>query len=133
MTNKELIGKAVAIIKPTKKGSYVIGDTACALISGSGNLYTGVCIDVGSGMGFCAEHNAIGSMVTKGEFIIRKLVAVGKDDSGKVFVLPPCGRCREFICQIDEANLDTEIVLSGDKILPLKELLPYHDWWGTVE
>ena len=47
-------------------------------------------------------------------------------------VLPPCGRCREFIRQIDEANLDTRVVLSGDLVVPLRDLLPCHDWPSDV-
>jgi hypothetical protein len=39
------------------------------------------------------------------------------------------GRCREFIRQTDKDNLDTEVVLSDDKSVLLKELLPYHDWF----
>ena len=40
--------------------------------------------------------------------------------------MPLRGRYREFIRQIDEANLETEVVLARDKTLKLKELLPYH-------
>ena len=43
-------------------------------------------------------------------------------------MLPPCGRCRELIRQIDPANLDTEVVLGLDSSAPLRDLLPYHDW-----
>ncbi|MCU9602113.1 hypothetical protein OEV75_13000 [Caldibacillus kokeshiiformis] len=47
-------------------------------------------------IGFCAEHSAITAMVTAGERKIAKIVAVYEDGS----ILPPCGRCREFISQI---------------------------------
>jgi hypothetical protein len=36
---------------------------------------------------------------------------------------PPCGRCREFIRQIDPANLDTEVVLGRTSSAKLRELL----------
>jgi cytidine deaminase len=56
-------------------------------------------------MGFCAEHSAIAAMVTHGEHIIKKIVAVDKDG----MPIPPCGRCREFMNQIHEENLDAEV------------------------
>ena len=43
-------------------------------------------------------------------------------------VIPPCGRCREFIRQMHPDNLDTEVIIARDKIVQLRELLPYHDW-----
>jgi cytidine deaminase len=47
--------------------------------------------------------------------------------------VPPCGRCREFIRQIDEANLETDVLLGQDKMRKLKELLPYHEWPAALE
>jgi cytidine deaminase len=67
-------------------------------------------------------------MVTAGEYHIEKIVAVWRDDSGQLYVLPPCGRCREFIRQVDEANIDTEVVLGAYSSVRLRDLLPFHDW-----
>ncbi len=97
------------------------GSVAAAILSDKGNVYTGVCIDVPSGMGFCAEHAAIAAMITAGESRILKMVAV--HESG---VVPPCGRCREFACQIHEDNMDAEVMVTQDKIVKLRELLPFH-------
>ena len=55
---------------------------SCALITDKDNVYVGVDIDTGCGMGFCAEHNAIGSAVTNKEYVIKKIVAVWKDENG---------------------------------------------------
>jgi len=52
--------------------------------------------------------------------------------AGAAAVLSPCGRCREFIKQIHGDNLDTEVILSPDRSVPLKELLPMHDWYCPV-
>lgn len=106
-----------------------MGDVAATLLTDKGNAYSGVCIDTGSGTGFCAEHAAIAAMVTAGEYRIAKIVAVWRDErDNKLYVVPPCGRCRQFIHQIDEANLETNVILGKDKVLELKELLPYHAW-----
>ena len=66
MTNDELVNKAASLIKAKKVGAFTVADVGCALITDQDNVYSGVCIDTGSGMGFCAEHNAIGSMITAG-------------------------------------------------------------------
>lgn len=125
----EMIEKAASVVKSKKIGDFTVGDVGCALLSAQGNLYLGICIDVSSGMGFCAEHSAIAAMVTAGEFKIKKIVAVWKDEQQNLYVLSPCGRCREFMRQIDPGNLAAEIILDYDKSLTLAELLPYHDWF----
>ncbi len=129
ITNEELIKKAEAVINPTRIWGYLVGDVGCAVVTDKGNIYVGVCIDASSGMGFCAEHSAIAAMVTAGEFRIKKLVGVWKNEKGIAHVLPPCGRCREFIRQIHKDNLQTEIILK-DKTVKLADLLPYHDWFS---
>lgn len=130
ISNQALIEKAASVVNSKRIGDYTVGDVGCALLSGEGNIYLGVCIDVSSSMGFCAEHNAIGSMITAGEYKIQKIVAVWTDDTGKVYVLSPCGRCREFMRQIHEDNIrDTEVILDMDKVVKLVDLLPHHDWF----
>lgn len=130
MTNDELIAMAAGVLNPhTTADGRVFGDVAAALVTDRGTVFCGVCIDTGSGTGFCAEHAAIGAMVTAGEYRIARIVAVWRDDrEGEMHVVPPCGRCREFIRQIDEANLATEVVLGTTKVLTLEELLPHHAW-----
>ncbi len=127
----DLIAKARSVVNPVKHGDYLIGDVGSALLTEDDNLYLGVCIDVGSSMGFCAEHSAIAAMVTAGEFRIQRIVAVwlkGKD----TYILSPCGRCREFIRQIHPENLDTEVILDTNKAVRLVDLLPYHDWFHKI-
>lgn len=46
--------------------SISAGGVATALLSTKGNIYTGVCIESACPLGFCAERNAIGTMVTQG-------------------------------------------------------------------
>jgi len=123
LTNREMIEKAMTVLRPIKLAhANEAGDVACALLSSNGNLYLGVCIDVGGGIGFCAEHSAIAAMITAGETRIAKIVAVWRDQ----VVLPPCGRCREFMSQIDAENLAcTDVILGEDKVVKLRELLPY--------
>ena len=123
MTNEELIQQARAVVNPRKIAhGFAVGDVGCALLTERGNLHVGVCIDTGGGMGFCAEHSAIASMVTHGEQGIRKIVGVLGDGT----VLPPCGRCREFMRQIDGGNMDrTEVLLGSHNAVKLRDLLPH--------
>ena len=95
------------------------GSVAAALVTNLGNVYRGVCIDVPCSMGFCAEHAAIAAMITAGESRIVKMVAVYHTGE----IVPPCGRCREFINQIDDNNYKCEVMLK-DKILTIADLLP---------
>jgi cytidine deaminase len=124
----ELIDAAAAVLKPHICGDRLFGDVGCALITSGGRQHVGVCIDTPCGTGFCAEHAAIAAMVTAGEYRIARIVAVWRDGDGRLYVLPPCGRCREFMRQIDAANLATEVVLGPNEAKPLAELLPRYEW-----
>jgi cytidine deaminase len=120
----ELIARARAALNPRRLSPMVeAGGVACALVTGAGNVFLGVCIDAPSGIGFCAEHSAISSMITSGESRIVSIVAVNWDGA----LLAPCGRCREFIRQVHPQNGATRVLLPrGVKIVD--ELLP--DFWA---
>lgn len=84
----DLIEVARALIAPHRVGDRLFGDVAAALETTTGAIHTDVCIDTGSGTGFCAEHAAIASMVTSGENAIARIVAVWRDHDERVTVLP---------------------------------------------
>lgn len=116
----DLIKRAKSVASPKKDHRAVIGHVGAALISENGDLYVGVNIDMPCGIGFCSEQNAIANMITNKEFKIKTIVAVRK--SGKI--LPPCGRCREFMYQLDKKNIETEIIISNKEKVKLSKLLP---------
>jgi cytidine deaminase len=126
--NREVINTAQGALNPHEVGGRLFGNVASVLITATGSRFSGVCIDTGSGTGFCAEHSAIAAMVTAGEYQIAKIVSVWRDGDGLLYVLPPCGRCREFIRQVDPGNLDTEVILGSDRSALLRELLPANEW-----
>lgn len=101
--------------------SLTAGRVAAALETGSGRIHTGICLDLACGIGFCAEHAAIAAMLLTRETHIRRIVAVSA--SG---ILPPCGRCREMMAQVNKHNLDCTVLLPGDGKQSLRELLPAH-------
>ena len=94
---------------------------ASVIVSESGKTYSGVCVEFECGMGFCAEHAAVAEMLKHQESRIAHVVAV--NEAGKV--LPPCGRCREMMWQLDKANKSALVILSSDEARPLRELLPF--------
>ena len=121
---EKLILAAEAVLRPRHLSSTAeAGSVAAAILTKSGNIYTGVCIETACSMGFCAEHAAAAAMITAGESEIIKMVAINKRGN----ILPPCGRCREFISQLNDQNINAEVLINGKRALKLIELLPF-DW-----
>jgi len=121
MTKRKLINTAKKMVGEftLSKSFLTAGSVAAALLTKSGNIYTGICIDLACGIGFCAEHSAIAEMLKNRETEIKMIVAVTKNK-----ILPPCGRCREMMIQIDKKNQNTVVILSKKKQTKLSHLLP---------
>lgn len=119
--DQKLIEKAKALVAPRAVKGGVVKEVGSTLITGQGKSFSGVSLHLSCGIGFCAEHTAISQMVTQtNETIIKIIVAATKED-----VLPPCGRCRELMNILDAKNSDTEVIISRNTKVKLKELLPY--------
>lgn len=117
----ELYEKAKSVLNPRSLSeSAEAGGVGAAILTDSGCVYVGVCIDTGGSMGFCAEHAAAAAMITTGESRVAKMVAVNWDGR----ILPPCGRSREFISQLDDGNAETQVLVRDELVLALRELLP---------
>lgn len=100
---------------------FTAGGVGAAIRTVSGKVYTGICIDLACGLGFCAEVAAIAEMLKDRETHIAQIVAVSSS-----CILPPCGRCRETMAQIDLRNLDAEVILDVARTVSLRQLLPEH-------
>lgn len=128
ISNSELINIAAGVLKRYVANDRVFGDVGAALLSEAGYIYTGVSVDTAS-WGLCAERSAMAAMVTAGQYRFRKIVSVWKDErSGKLYVLPPCGICREFMRGVDEGNLKAEVILGRLESIKLETLLPLSNW-----
>lgn len=128
MDHQELLKKAQMLTNTrTLTPECVVGEVGCALRTDQGNVYTGTSIDTACGLGFCAEQSAIASMVSGGESRITAIVAVEK--RGKI--IPPCGRCRELIYQINHDNVGTEVMLPNARVMKLGDLLP--EQWQEIK
>jgi cytidine deaminase len=120
VTDEDLIQAASRLVGEFRTSDdCVAGGVAAALISSTGQVYTGVCIDTACSLGFCAEHSAIAEMLKARESAIDTIVAVCGSD-----IVPPCGRCRELIRQINAANMRTRVILGPGRIATLSQLLP---------
>lgn len=123
----ELYNKAMTVIKPRQVSEMIeAGGVAAAVESESGNIYVGVCVDTACTLGVCAERNAIFSMITNGENVIRRVIAVDSDGNA----VPPCGACREFMVQLmPKTYREVEIMMDyqKEKIVTLGDLTP--EWW----
>lgn len=123
----EMYKAALKVQNDRKISKYIdAGGVAAAVLSGSGKIYTGVCVDSCCTLGICAERNAIFNMITNGEHEIKKVIAVmGGGRTGA-----PCGACRELMVQLmPDSYKKIEIMLDLDKktIVTLGELTPM--WW----
>ncbi|MCI8564241.1 MAG: cytidine deaminase [Lachnospiraceae bacterium] len=123
----ELYEAAKRVQNERKISDYIdAGGVAAAILSSSGKIYTGVCIDTCSTLGICAERNAIFSMITNGEHIIEKVIAIMPD--GKTGT--PCGACRELMVQLmPDDYQDIEIMMDYEtgKVVTFGTLTP--EWW----
>lgn len=124
---EKMYDAAKAVLSERTISDYVTcGEVAAAVSSKSGRIYTGVCIDTCSGLGVCAERNAIFNMITCGEHEIDKVLCILPDGSNGA----PCGACRELMVQLMAGKYqDIEIMIdySTQKIMTLGELTP--QWW----
>ena len=124
MQYEELIARASEVAVLFQSSDHCdAGLVGAAVLAASGTVYTGGSVDLRCGIGFCAEHSAIAEMLKNREARVRAFVAVNDDGA----VLPPCGRCRELMYQIDPANLDADVVVERNEIVKLRDLLP-HPW-----
>lgn len=123
----ELYEAAKAAQNPRRISEYVTaGEVSAAILSKSGRIYTGVCVDTCSTLGICAERSAIFAMLAAGEQEIDKVLAVLPDGSSGA----PCGACRELMVQLmPDTYGDIEIMtdMKTGKTVCLGDITPM--WW----
>lgn len=80
-------------------------------------------------MNLCAERVAALNMyANSGQTKIKRIIAFR--DKAPYGDGSPCGACREFLYQLDEANENTEIMVNYEtrETITLGKLTP--KWWG---
>ena len=124
---EEMYAAAKAVLAPRRISEYVTaGEVSAAVLSSSGKIYTGVCMDTCSTLGICAERNAIFNMVTNGEDKIRRVLCI-PPNKGKG---APCGACRELMVQLmpeDYKGIEIMLDYENEEVITLGEITP--QWW----
>lgn len=113
--------------KETRRRLYRAGryEVAAALRTGSGEVFTGIHIEANVGFAdVCGEVSAICHAVAHGHSDLDTIVALGGDGPDRIYLMPPCGRCREVI---SDMNPEAWVIV-GSLAQPYKvrvsELLP---------
>jgi len=123
----EMYNATKAVHNERRISDYVdAGGVSAAVLSKSGRIYTGVCVDTCSTLGICAERNAIFNMITNGESEILRVLAIMPDGKSGA----PCGACRELMVQLMPDNYkNIEILLDyeNERTITLGEITP--EWW----
>lgn len=102
-------------------------EVGAALRTSNGRIYTGIHVEAAVGYAdVCGEVSAICNAVNHGERDLDAIVAVRKDGTGGYRILPPCGRCREMIADMNReawvivGPIDTPYRVAISELLPLK-------------
>lgn len=125
---EQMYEAARSVRRERRISDYVeAGCVSAAVLSESGKIYTGVCIDTKCTLGICAERNALFNMITNGEDVFSKVLCImpGGKAGGA-----PCGACREFMVQLAHGKADgIEIMMDYEAgtTMTLAELAP--EWW----
>ena len=121
--DRELIENA----KDTRRRLYRAGrhEVAAALRTTSGEVFTGIHIEASVGFAdVCGEVAAICHAVAHGHADLDTIVALGGDGPDNIYLMPPCGRCREVISDMNPGAWVIVGTLERPHKVRVAELLP---------
>jgi cytidine deaminase len=108
---KEESEKLIAKAKEGMTNAYSIVNnfsTGAAILTENGNIYAGCNVEsVISGLGICAERNAINHAVVHGEYKFKAIVIISKSKEP----VKPCGMCLQYIGEFAQVNNKDIIIL----------------------
>ena len=128
LSDAELIARAARALNPQRlDAEFWVADVGAAVEAADGQVFTGACI--GGFLSVCAEVSALSQLVAATAPTITRVVAVWRDPSDSALhVIPPCGRCREFLRTLSQKNLDATVILGPNHKATVRDLLPYPSW-----
>lgn len=94
-----------------------------AAVSKTGQIYAGCNVENATyGLTVCAERNAVGNAVTRGDKQLSAIVIFTKEER----LTPPCGACRQVICEFfpSDASVIATNHLGQQKRWTVEQLLP---------
>lgn len=130
LSNADLISRAAEALNPQMLAEGLwVADVGAAVEAEDGQIFTGACI--GGYLAICAEMGALSQLVAATTPTITRVVAVWRNPAdAALHVIPPCGRCREFMRTVSQRNLEATVILGPDHTKTLRELLPYAGWYA---
>lgn len=125
MDNKELFEKAIEA-RDKAYAPYSKFRVGAAVLTGSGNVYTGVNIENSVyPAGTCAERTACSNAVSAGEKDFKAVAIAGAGEEKELKPCWPCGICRQFMYEFSpEIKVITGTDVDSLKIKKLTELIP---------
>lgn len=128
MNVKELALTAINAMK-SAYAPYSGCHVGAALLTEDGRVYTGCNIENASfSPTVCAERTAIFKAVSEGERRFSMLAVAGGKDGEITGVFPPCGVCRQVLCEFCSPDMSIILVKDADgnaDVHTLGELLPF--------
>ena len=120
---------AKAVLNERRISDYVTcGEVAAAVLSKSGKIYTGVCVDTCSTLGICAERNLLfhHQALSPDDRIVK--LAIASDPSLRECY--PCGICRQVLVDVEKRQgRPIRVIMSGagtaTAVDSTKDLLPF--------
>lgn len=130
LSNADLIIRAAGALNPHMIGEGIwVADVGAAVEAEDGRVFTGACI--GGYLSVCAELGALSQLLAATTPTVNRVVAVWRNPADDVLhVIPPCGRCREFLRTMSPRNLEATVILGPDHTATLRDLLPYAGWYA---
>lgn len=137
MKDKELVAAAVAAVKkPIRQPGGIVAPAlvGAAVCLDNGEIVTAVNLvaDVGS-LSMCAEPLALAEANKRTDRQVKVIVAVYCEPGKEPKVVPPCGRCREFMTDFAPGGLVILRDPGSSQLFKTRaaDLLPlkYGDYW----
>ncbi len=126
-TWKKMHEAAKAALGYRKISRYLeAGQVSAAVLSASGKIYVGVCVDSACSLGVCAERSALFQLISAGEDKVSRILCI----MGNGLCGAPCGACRELFAQLmpsDYQDIEVMMDYEAKKVMTLGELTPA--WW----
>lgn len=122
--NKELLIKKAKQIRERAYTPYSKFPVGAALLTESGNIYTGCNIENAAyPVSCCAERVAIFSAIAAGETEFSEMAVVA-DTKRPV---PPCGSCRQVMSEFFKGTMNIHLTNLNNNIktITMEELLPF--------
>ena len=128
MNLQELYNTAVSIMKRYKasanKAELYKDKFVCVIFTEKERVYSGMSetkTEDDTITNTCAEYNAISAMMAANETRIKCIITVGFNDDK---ITLPCDKCKEYMLEIDEGNINSSVAISKSESVKLESILP---------